>query len=291
MATPEEIRKKLETQATQRVNPLLKGLTMLTGGLAGEFTGTNEQIRQRNLAKRALMEEDLASLQEQRLNERMKAQRGQMLEDELKRIAAQDEAIARRQRDAEIAAREAKRPEMRGLLESRPNYQVGGDRGLGGAMAAPISALEPIEEVERQYSYEKALQDQEQEARRIKSGYMSYNIPGRGTIGGTPEQIEAMAEKDPVLKKFISQAPSEEPPFSTTWGINPFTYRPEAKLTFSKSVPYEEQKRLVEQFMGQSGPSPFAGEPDPGTTSTKKEEKPTSFPGYKVTIPGKEELK
>jgi hypothetical protein len=282
MATPEEIRKKLEAQATQRVNPLLKGLTMLTGGLAGEFTGTNEQIRQRNLAKRALMEEDLASLQEQRLNERMKAQRGQMLEDELKRIAAQDEAIARRQRDAETAAREAKRPEMRGLLESRPNYQVGGDRGLGGAMAAPISALEPIEEVERQYSYEKALQDQEQEARRIKSGYMSYNIPGRGTIGGTPEQIEAMAEKDPVLKKFISQAPSEEPPFSTTWGINPFTYRPEAKLTFSKSVPYEEQKRLVEQFMGQSGPSPFAGEPAPGAPSANKEEKPTDIKGFTV---------
>jgi hypothetical protein len=279
MATPEEIRKKLEAQATQRVNPLLKGLTMLTGGLAGEFTGTNEQIRQRNLAKRALMEEDLAALQEQRLNERMKAQRGQMLEDELKRIAAQDEAIARRQRDAETAAREAKRPEMRGLLESRPNYQVGGDRGLGGAMAAPISALEPIEEVERQYSYEKALQDQEQEARRIKSGYMSYNIPGRGTVGGTPEQIEAMAEKDPVLKKFISQAPSEEPPFSTSWDTNPFTGAPTVKMNFKGSTPYEEQKRLVEQFMGQSGSNPFAGEPPPGTPSTKKEEKPTDIKG------------
>jgi hypothetical protein len=111
---------------------------------------------------------------------------------------------------------------------------------------------------------------------------MSYNIPGRGTVGGTPEQIEAMAEKDPVLKKFLSQAPSEEPPFSTTWGINPFTYRPEAKLTFSKSVPYEEQKRLVEQFMGQSGPSPFAGEAAPGAPSANKEEKPTDIKGFTV---------
>jgi hypothetical protein len=168
---------------------------------------------------------------------------------------------------------------MRGLLESRPNYQVGGDRGLGGAMAAPISALEPIEEVERQYSYEKALQDQEQEARRIKSGYMSYNIPGRGTVGGTPEQIEAMAEKDPVLKKFISQAPSEEPPFSTSWDTNPFTGAPTVKMNFKGSTPYEEQKRLVEQFMGQSGSNPFAGEPPPGTPSTKKEEKPTDIKG------------
>jgi hypothetical protein len=286
MATPEaeKIRKKYEQQAEQRINPLLKGLTMLTGGLAGEFTGTNEQIRQRNLAKRALMEEDLAALQEQRLNERMKAQRGQMLEDELKRIAAQDEAIARRQRDAETAAREAKRPEMLGLLESRPNYQVGGDRGLGGAMAAPISALEPIEEVERQYSYEKALQGQEDEARRIKSGYMSYNIPGRGTVGGTPEQIAAMAEKDPVLKKFISQAPSEEPPFSTSWDTNPFTGLPTVKMNFKGSTPYEEQKKLVEQFMGRSGSNPFSGEPASGAPSAKKDEKPTNIPGYYVRL-------
>jgi hypothetical protein len=280
MATPEaeKIRKKYEQQAEQRINPLLKGLTMLTGGLAGEFTGTNEQIRQRNLAKRALMEEDLAALQEQRLNERMKAQRGQMLEDELKRIAAQDEAITRRQREGEAVAREAKRPAMVGYLRTRPDYQA------GGPMAMPIPALESMDTLEESVAMEKARQDQEEEARRIKSGYMSYNIPGRGTIGGTPEQIEAMAEKDPVLKKFISQAPSEEPPFSTTWGINPFTYRPEAKLTFSKSVPYEEQKRLVEQFMGQSGSNPFSGEPASGAPSAKKDEKPTNIPGYYVRL-------
>jgi len=38
MATPIN----LEAAASQRINPFLKGLTMLTGGLAGEFTGTNE---------------------------------------------------------------------------------------------------------------------------------------------------------------------------------------------------------------------------------------------------------
>jgi hypothetical protein len=108
---------------------------------------------------------------------------------------------------------------------------------------------------------------------------MSYNIPGRGTVGGTPEQIEAMAEKDPVLKKFISQAPSEEPPFSTSWDTNPFTGAPTVKMNFKGSTPYEEQKRLVEQFMGQSGSNPFAGEPPPGTPSTKKEEKPTDIKG------------
>ena len=67
MATTDEIREELKKQAGQRVNPLLKGLSMLTGGIAGEFTGTNEQIRQQRQAKRALMEENLSALQEERL--------------------------------------------------------------------------------------------------------------------------------------------------------------------------------------------------------------------------------
>jgi len=285
MATPEEIRKKLETQATQRVNPLLKGLTMLTGGLAGEFTGTNEQIRQRNLAKRALMEEDLAALQEQRLNERMKAQRGQMLEDQLKLQAAQDAAVARRQRDAEIADREAKRPEMRGLLESRPNYQVGGDRGLGGAMAAPISALEPIEEVERQYSYEKALQGQEDEARRIKSGYTQLNVPGFGTIGGTPDQISAMAEKYPQVKEFMSAQRQPEPKFNVNWAMDELSGQPVPRISFKPGTPLQEQRKIVAELYGQGGETnPFGNPPAPGAPSAKKEEEPTSIPGYNVRV-------
>lgn len=96
MATPEEIRKKLETQAGQRVNPLLKGLSMLTGGIAGEFTGTNEQIRQQRTAKRALMEEDLAALQEERLMERVKSQQAEMLKRQLELEAARTDTENRR---------------------------------------------------------------------------------------------------------------------------------------------------------------------------------------------------
>ena len=97
MATPEETRKKLETQANQRVNPLLKGLSMLTGGISGEFTGTNEQIRQQRTAKRALMEEDLSALQEQRLMERVKNQQSEMLKRQLEIEAARTAAEERRQ--------------------------------------------------------------------------------------------------------------------------------------------------------------------------------------------------
>jgi hypothetical protein len=56
----------LEEQANQRINPFMKGLSMLTGGIAGEFTGTNEDIRNRNYAKRALMEQNISDLQEKR---------------------------------------------------------------------------------------------------------------------------------------------------------------------------------------------------------------------------------
>lgn len=279
MATPEEIRKKLETQATQRVNPLLKGLTMLTGGLAGEFTGTNEQIRQRNLAKRALMEEDLAALQEQRLNERMKAQRGQMLEDELKRIAAQDEAITRRQREGEAVAREAKRPAMVGYLRTRPDYQA------GGPMAMPIPALESMDTLEESVAMEKARQDQEEEARKIKSGYTQLNVPGFGTIGGTPDQISAMAEKYPQVKEFMSAQRQPEPKFNVNWAMDELSGQPVPRISFKPGTPLQEQRKIVAELYGQGGETnPFGNPPAPGAPSAKKEEEPTSIPGYNVRV-------
>jgi hypothetical protein len=69
---------------------------MLTGGIAGEFTGTNEQIRQQRTAKRALMEEDLAALQEERLMERVKSQQAEMLKRQLELEAARTDTENRR---------------------------------------------------------------------------------------------------------------------------------------------------------------------------------------------------
>ena len=75
MATTEEterIRALLQGQATQKINPFMRGLSLLTGGLAGEFTGTNEDIRNRALAKQALMEQNIRSLDEDRAIQRQK---------------------------------------------------------------------------------------------------------------------------------------------------------------------------------------------------------------------------
>jgi hypothetical protein len=60
----------LESQASQRINPFLRGLSILTGGIAGEFTGTNEQIRRQNAIKQALLQDEFAKRDEQRALER-----------------------------------------------------------------------------------------------------------------------------------------------------------------------------------------------------------------------------
>lgn len=241
MATPDEIREKLRKQAEQRVNPLMRGLSLLTGGLAGEFTGTNESIRNRELARRSLIDEDLAALKDERLFQRMDAERKQRIEDELKLITARDKVAAETRAKEFAEKREAQRSTLIGQLRARPDYQ------LGGSMAMPIPALESTESLEEQASYEKARQEQEEEARKIKSGYMQYNIGGR-TIGGTPDQIAAMAEKDPVLKAFLSKPPSDELPFTTTWDRDSLTGQMNPTVRFTKPVPFDQQKALVDQF-------------------------------------------
>jgi len=283
MATPDEIREKLRKQAEQRVNPLMRGLSLLTGGLAGEFTGTNEQIRNRELARRSLIDEDLAALNEERLSQRMEAERKQRLQDELRLITERDKTAAETRAKEFAEKREAQRSTLIGQLRARPDYQ------LGGSMAMPIPALESTESLEEQASYEKAMQEREDEARKIKSGYMQYNIGGR-TIGGTPDQIAAMAEKDPVLKAFLSKPPSDELPFTTTWDRDSLTGQMNPTVRFTKPVPFDQQKALVDQFFGNQ--STGLGKPPPptGTTATKAT-KPTSFSGYKVTIAEEEEQK
>jgi len=77
MAT-NDIRALLEEQANQRINPFMKGLSMLTGGIAGEFTGTNEDIRNRNYAKQALMRQNIEELDQDR------AMKRQMMENTLR---------------------------------------------------------------------------------------------------------------------------------------------------------------------------------------------------------------
>jgi hypothetical protein len=263
MATTDEIRRKLEEQANQRVNPLLKGLSMLTGGIAGEFTGTNEQIRQQRQAKRALTEENLAALQEERMMERMKSTRAEMMKEDLARLGEQYKQIGQR----DVAQIESKRPEMEGYLRSR-KYSLGQpDMGTLSEM----------------YSYEKGVEQQQEDAAKKKSGYTQINVPGYGTVGGTADQISELSNKIPQLKQFLEQNPSEEPPYEVTYSTDSLTGQMQPTVRFRKPVPIAEQQKILQQLFSNQGQG-FGAPPPAGSTKKPEEEKSTDIPGFKVRM-------
>jgi hypothetical protein len=269
MATPDEIRRKLEEQAGQRVNPLLKGLSMLTGGIAGEFTGVNEQIRQQRQAKRALTEENLAALQEERMMERMKATRAEMMKEDLARLGEQYKQIGQR----DVAQLESKRPEMEGYLRSRSG--VGGKTyNLGQPDISTLSEM---------YSYEKGVEQQQEDAAKKKSGYTQINVPGYGTVGGTAEQISELSNKIPQLKQFLEQKPSEEPLYEVTYSTDSLTGQMKPTVRFKNRVPITEQQKILQQLFSNQEQG-FGAPPPAGTVKKPEEEKSTDIPGFKVRM-------
>lgn len=300
---PEDIRDMLERQANQRVNPFMKGLSMLTGGLAGEFTGTNEQIRSRNKAKESLLYQQQRDLENERINARMDARREAEIKREIERarpemggylrsrgynlgdpdidtlreMSAFEKSREQKQKDDEII--ETRRSQMIGKLRARPDYQ------LGGSMAMPIPALETTQSLEEQSSYEEARQKQEEETRKLKSGYINL-----GGIGGTPDQLKEISDKFPeykalidnALKKALTDEPqvvSTQDPVTKAW-INkiawPRTYTPAMIKEYLKLNSEEEE---------------YSDEPAKDTVKGTKATKPTSFDGYRVTIAEEEKRK
>jgi len=305
MATREEtdkIRALLQQQANQRINPFMKGLSMLTGGIAGEFTGTNEDIRNRNYAKRALMEEGL-------LMDRMKAQRQMMLEEDLKRLASEREANlltgTSKARGAAMAlsgtaknytgpldaatqagiaeaelgqakvesdrmnALKTREPEMRGYLSSRG-----------------ISLGEPdVETTAFMEAQEKTKEASQKEARLTKSGYLSFYIPGLGQIGGTPDDIEQTKQKYPqyrnIIDNAIKQAESGEPQYTITSEQDPLTGEIKRRVVIKPGTSAEERDAIERQVFGkQKG---FGDQPAAGVKGSQPTQ-PTSIPGYNVRL-------
>ena len=266
MATREEndkIRELLRQQSEQRINPFMKGLSMLTGGIAGEFTGTNEDIRNRNYAKKALMEENMSALQEERMMNRMKSTRAEMMKEDLARIGEQYKQIGQR----DVAQIESKRPEMEGYLRSR-KYSLG---------QPDIGTLSEM------YSYEKGTEQQQEDAAKKKSGYTQINVPGYGTVGGTADQISELSNKIPQLKQFLDQKPSEEPPYEVTYSKDSLTGEMQPTVRFKKPVPIAEQQKILQQLFSNQGQG-FGAPPPAGATKKPEEEKSTDIPGFKVRM-------
>lgn len=306
MATPEEIRKKLQTQAEQRVNPLLKGLSMLTGGIAGEFTGTNEQIRQQRSAKRALMEEDLAALQEQRVMDRMKAQRQLMLEEDLKRLASEreanlltgtsrakgaamtlggtanefvgplDAATRAGMAEAELSQAQTENARMQ-ALKSRIPEMSGYLSQRGVKLGQP-----DVETLAFMEAQEKTKEAAQKEADRKKQGYMQFNLPGVGTIGGSPEQIKEISKMYPQLKDYLDNAGTDNSPFSSRLSFDPVTETYKPVITFKPGIPIEKQVEITKQFQSSfGGTGGFPAEPAAGVKGAEPT-KPTDIPGFTI---------
>lgn len=306
MATPEEIRKKLETQAGQRVNPLLKGLSMLTGGIAGEFTGTNEQVRQQRSAKRALMEEDLAALQEQRVMDRIKAQRQLMLEEDLKRLASEreanlltgtsrakgaamalggtanefvgplDAATRAGMAEAELSQAQTENARMQ-ALKSRIPEMSGYLSQRGVKLGQP-----DVETLAFMEAQEKTKEAAQKEADRKKQGYMQFNLPGVGTIGGSPEQIKEISKMYPQLKDYLDNAGTDNSPFSSRLSFDPVTETYKPVITFKPGIPVEKQVEITKQFQSSfGGTGGFPAEPAAGVKGAEPT-KPTDIPGFTI---------
>jgi len=302
MATREEnedIRAMLEEQANQRINPFMKGLSMLTGGIAGEFTGTNEQIRSRNKAKESLLYQQQRDLENERINARMDARREAEIKREIERARPEmggylrsrgynlgDPDIdtlremsafekSREQKQKEDETIETRRSQMIGKLRARPDYQP------GGSMAMPIPALETNQSLEEQLSYQDQIQKQEEETRKLKSGYISL-----GPIGGTPDQLKDIAANYPEYKALIDnalkKAVTDEPKVVSTQ--DPMTGQRMERIEFPRSYTREMRKAYYES-LGDEENEAFKDEPlKSGVKGTEATQATEAFdiPGYKI---------
>jgi hypothetical protein len=233
MATPDEIREKLRKQAEQRVNPLMRGLSLLTGGLAGEFTGTNESIRNRELARRSLMAEEAAALEDQRILERARITREEELKRRIAEKAAEDEARlleeTRKARGVEMAL---KGEDMVGPLDpatmagmaaakaaqakiqaDRMNAFKGRETEMRGYLAGRNVQLgDPdVETVAFLEAQEKAKQEVQREARQAKLDegkvFVSRNAAGEVTVQGPLDLVRKYQEANPDIFSSVKGSP------------------------------------------------------------------------------------
>jgi len=161
MATPIN----LEAAASQRINPFLKGLTMLTGGLAGEFTGTNEQIRERNKARQALLQEELNKRDEDRaikrqlmsnaLQQRITLDPSSSIEQMLEKIRS--EGVKREVAAAQGTTEGLKSPTgpYQSPLQSEPAFQIAAAQAQAD-LAKRLAEYEQTETVQRRDLFNQA---------------------------------------------------------------------------------------------------------------------------------------
>jgi len=132
----------IETQARYRPGVASNIFNVLTGGLAGQITGSTQRAQEAARARQALLQEDLDKRNEQRMIERMKIQQAEMLKRQLELEANRTDAENRRR-----------------LLEA-----TGAEDVLTGRDQTFVGPVEQAQELGRQIARVQRLATREKEA-------------------------------------------------------------------------------------------------------------------------------
>ena len=291
--TAESIREELEKKADRRINPLLKGLSMLTGGIAGELTGTNEQMRQQRRARAVLLEEQQRQMAEQRVADRVKLQREEELKDSIKRAAIEREAAAldeARRLQGETMVARGEDATMVGPLDpqtalgvtrakaaiAKAEYdrirQLEGRRNemTGYLSAQGVQTGEPdIETLAFLESQQKAREDIKKQKKDVM---MQLTTKSGSTVYGTYDEL---ASRFPDEVKNISVAKEKVPGMSTRMTTDEFGTR-SIVHEFGGDITPEQAKEYVEKYQNVFG-TKKQGEPEGGQKSFGKA--PPAAPG------------
>ena len=186
-----------------KINPFLRGLSMLTGGIAGELTGTNEQIRRERALNRAMLQEEFQKRDEERAMRRTLMTNALQQGIELDPNTSIDQMISRLRSEGvkgEIAKSEGR---IFGLgqsvgpspYEADPRYQLGvlsGRRELAETRAAAAAR----EEIERP-SIEAEIR-----------GFGGTPTPGAptGQLRGERERIRMQTQSQIPIQQRAAQA-------------------------------------------------------------------------------------
>ena len=291
--TAESIREELEKKADRRINPLLKGLSMLTGGIAGEFTGTNEQIRQQRRARAALLEDQQRNLQEERISERMRLQRQLMLEEDLKRAEVEREANAineARRLQGETMVARGEDASMVGPLD--PQTALGVTRAKAAIAKAEYDRIRQLEarrnemtgylsaqgvqtgepDIETLAFLESQQKAREDIKKQKKDVMMQLTTKSGSTVYGTYDEL---ASRFPDEVKNISVAKEKVPGMSTRMTTDEFGTR-SIVHEFGGDITPEQAKEYVEKYQNVFG-TKKQGEPEGGQKSFGKA--PPAAPG------------
>lgn len=244
---------------------------LLTGGLYGMVSGTTQKSEDAERARQFLLQNRMQELQQQRMLDRIERSRQESLTNEIQRIAQQEEATAKRQREADERQRMKKAPEMKGFLMAQPNTSIG----------------EPdIDTLESMYAQAKAESEQRQEEAKKKSGYGQVNVRGIGTFGGTPEQLAEMAKTNPALAEALAGKTKEpEEDYSVSVSVDPLTGEMSPRVMFKKNVTPERRREIIaEVFSGTVSKAPGAA-PAPAPAPVAPVEQPAiSIPGFTIKV-------